>query len=61
MGTPDNLEAFVRWEADDLTIYVSRQLLATLKPGAKEMIFYMDGYGRFVLQFEQPWEPESET
>lgn len=60
MGEPENPEEFVRFEADDLTVYVSRKLLATLKPGAKEMIFYVDGYGRFVLQFEEPWEVKRE-
>ncbi len=61
MGEPENPEEFVRFEADDLTVYVSRKLLGMLKPGTKEMIFYVDGYGRFALQFEKPWETESET
>ncbi len=61
MGEPENPDDFVRFAADDLTVYVSRKLLETLKPGAKEMIFYVDGYGRFVLQFEEPWGVKSET
>ncbi|MGB9775212.1 MAG: hypothetical protein ACPLYD_00125 [Anaerolineae bacterium] len=59
MGEPENPQEFVRFEADDLTVYISRKLLAMQKPGAKEMIFYVDGYGRFVLQFEEPWEGEA--
>lgn len=59
MGEPENPDEFVRFEADNLTVYISRKLLATLKPGAKEMIFYVDGYGRFVLRFEEPWEGET--
>jgi hypothetical protein len=34
---------------------VSQQLLATLKPGARQMPFYIDGYGRFWLVFVEPW------
>ncbi|MGQ9466038.1 MAG: hypothetical protein ACUVXE_02245 [Anaerolineae bacterium] len=56
MGEPENPDDFVRFEADDLTVYVSRKLLETLKPGAKEMIFYVDGYGRFALEFQEPWD-----
>lgn len=56
MGEPENPEDFVRFAADDLTVYVSRKLLETLKPGAKEMIFYVDGYGRFTLEFGEPRE-----
>ena len=59
MGAPDNAEEFVRFQADDITVYVSRQLLREkVKPGATEMPFYIDGYGRFWLRFEKPWEPE---
>jgi hypothetical protein len=54
MGTPDNLEECVRFEADDLTIYVARALLEKLEIGATKQIFYIDGYGRHALLFE-PW------
>jgi hypothetical protein len=58
MGTPDNLEEYVRLDADDLTIYVARPLLEKLALGAKQMLFYIDGYGRHVLVFDEPWRGE---
>ncbi len=58
MGAPDNPEEYVRFDADGVTVYVSRQLLQKVKPGATEMPFYVDGYGRFYLRFEEPWQPD---
>lgn len=56
MGAPDDLEKFVRFEADDLAVYVSRELLDRLEPGAREMRFYIDGYGGFWLNFAESWQ-----
>ncbi len=62
MGKPENPEDFVRFDADGMIVYVSRQLLREkVKPGAVEMPFYIDGYGRFWLRFREPWQPEPET
>jgi hypothetical protein len=55
MGAPDDLEKFVRFEANDLTVYVSRGLLDKPEPGTKKMRFYIDGYGGFWLKFAKPW------
>lgn len=55
MGAPDDPERFVRFEAGDLTVYVARALLENLEPEAKQMPFYIDGYGRFWLVFAEPW------
>ncbi|HHS97909.1 MAG TPA: hypothetical protein ENK08_08455 [Chloroflexi bacterium] len=60
MGEPENPEEYVRFDADGVTVYVSRQLLREkVKPGATEMPFYIDGYGRFYLRFKEPWQPET--
>lgn len=56
MGEPEDVDRFVRFEADDIQVYVARKLLETLRRGTKEMIFYVDGYGRFRLEFEEPWK-----
>jgi hypothetical protein len=56
MGAPDDLEGFVLFEADDLTIYVSRDLLKKVRAGEQRMPFYLDGYGRFWLVFNEPWQ-----
>lgn len=58
MGTPDNLEEYVRFEADDVTVYVARALLEKLDPGATEQSFYIDGYGRYSLTLDEPWGGE---
>ncbi|HEY68309.1 MAG TPA: hypothetical protein G4N97_08585 [Thermoflexia bacterium] len=56
MGTPDDPEGFVQFEVGDLTVYVARELLEKLKPGADRMPFYIDGYGRFWLVFSDGGE-----
>jgi hypothetical protein len=58
MGTPDNPEEYVRFDADDLTVFVARALLEKLEAGATEQSFYIDGYGRYSLVFDEPWGGE---
>ncbi|MGD2144435.1 MAG: hypothetical protein PVF54_08165 [Anaerolineae bacterium] len=55
MGRPDNLEHFLRLEADDVTVYVSQEILERQKPGTRRIRFYIDGYGAFWLDLDQPW------
>ena len=56
MAVPDDPEGFVQFEADDLTVYVARQLLEKLEPEARQMPVYIDRYGRFSLVLSGPWE-----
>ncbi len=56
MGVPENPAEFVRFVADDLTIYVARELVQKLEPGAEKQPFYLDGYGRFWMVFAEPWQ-----
>ena len=55
MGTPDDPEGFVRFEADGLTVHVARELLERLEPGAQQVPFYIDGYGQYALVLAEPW------
>ena len=55
MGTPDDPKGFVQFEADGLTVYVARELLEKLGPGAQRVPFYIDGYGRYALALAVPW------
>ena len=55
MGAPDNPEGFIQFEADDITVYVTPQVLGRLIAGAERMLFYIDGYGGFWLTFAEPW------
>lgn len=50
---PDNLEEYVRFDVDDLTVYVAQALLEKLEVGTTEQIFYIDGYGRYALVFDE--------
>jgi len=55
MGTPDNPAEYVRFDADDLTIYVAQVLLEKLEVGTTEQPFYIDGHGRYSLILDEPW------
>lgn len=50
MGKPEDVEDFERFEAGDITIYISRELLERQEPGTGWVPFYIDGYGKFRLQ-----------
>lgn len=56
MGVPDNPDEFVQFQAQDLTVYVARELLEKLEPGAEKQPFYLDGYGRFWMVLAEPWK-----
>ena len=55
MGRPEDLEAYIRFEANGITVYVSRELLNRQKPGTWKLRFHIDGYGKFWLRLEEPW------
>jgi len=55
MGRPDDLEDYVRFDAEGVTIYVSREFLNRQKPGTWKFRFHIDGYGRFWLRLKEPW------
>jgi len=52
MGEPDNPDNFVGLEADDLTIYISREIWDGLKPGQSKLLVAVSGYGRFWVYLE---------
>lgn len=57
MGEPENPEDFVRTQSDEITVYISKRLLRErLKPGTRQMFFYIDGYGRHMLTFDPPYD-----
>ncbi len=49
MGKPEDVEDFERFEADDITIYIARELLERKEPDTERVAFYIDGYGKFWL------------
>lgn len=54
MGEPDNREPFVGLQADDLYIYVSREIWDQLKPRQSKLLVAVAGYGRYWLYLEPP-------
>jgi hypothetical protein len=54
MARPDNPEDYVPFEVDDLTVYVSRDLLDQQEPGTRRLRFYIGGYGGYWLTFAEP-------
>jgi len=57
MGVPDHPESFARLEADDLVIYVAREIHDSLKPEQFKLLVAVSGYGRYWLHLRPP-EPE---
>jgi len=56
MAKPENPKDYVRFEVDeDLTAYVSRDLLNKQKPGVQKLRFYIGGYGGYWLELADPW------
>jgi len=49
MGAPDHPEDFVRLQAEDLTIYLARDIYERLRPGQSKLLLGVSGYGRFWL------------
>ncbi|MBC7233517.1 MAG: hypothetical protein H5T68_09805 [Chloroflexi bacterium] len=52
MGEPERPEDFVRLEADDLAIYLSKGIWENLKPRQTKLLVAVSGYGRFWIYLE---------
>ncbi len=60
MGEPDKPERFVRLRADDLLVYVSKDIWGKLKPRQSKLLVAVAGYGRYWLYLEPPSSMPSE-
>jgi hypothetical protein len=47
MGAPENPREYVRLDAHDLAIYVSREIWDSLKPGQSKLLVAVSSFGRF--------------
>ncbi|MGQ9494073.1 MAG: hypothetical protein ACUVR2_09960 [Anaerolineae bacterium] len=52
MGIPERPEDFVRLAADDLAIYLSKDIWDNLKPRQSKLLVAVSGYGRFWIYLE---------
>lgn len=57
MAAPEDPDDYVCFGTeDDLTVYVSRDLLERQEPGTKRLRFYIGGYGGYWLLLSEPWK-----
>ena len=49
MGAPDHPDDYVCLQAEDLTIYVARDIWEKIRPGQSRLLLGVSGYGRFWL------------
>ena len=53
MGKPENEQEYICFMAEDIEVYLSKEIWEGLKPEATELRFAIPGYGRFYLKFER--------
>jgi len=51
MGKPENEQDYIRFMAEDIEVYLSKEIWEGLDPQATELRFAIAGYGRFYLKF----------
>jgi hypothetical protein len=52
MGKPENEQDYIRLMAEDIEVYLSKEIWEGLDPKATELRFAIAGYGRFYLKFD---------
>lgn len=51
MGKPDDEQDYVRFMAEDIEVYLSKEIWEGLDPQDTGLRFAIAGYGRFYLKF----------
>ena len=59
MGKPDNPDDYVAIQVGEFarrygTVYVPWEMWKKLRPASREISFYIEGQGRFRLEFDVP-------
>ena len=52
MGKPENEQDFIPFAAEDIQVYLTRDIWESLEPGTSSLRFAIGGYGRFTLEFD---------
>jgi hypothetical protein len=52
MGKPENEQDYIRFMAEDIEVYLSKEIWEELDPKAAKLRFAIAGYGRFYLKFD---------
>jgi len=55
MDKPDNPEAFVCFQDEDIQIYLARDIWEQLAPGTEKLLVAIQDWGRFWLWFGDAW------
>jgi len=51
MGKPENEQDFIPFMAEDIQVYLAKDIWEGLVPGTSSLRFAIPGYGRFILEF----------
>jgi hypothetical protein len=52
MGKPESEQDYLRFMAEDIEVYLSKETWEELDPKATELRFAISGYGRFYVKFD---------
>jgi len=52
MGKPENEQDYIHFMAEDIEIYLSKEIWERLGPEAADLRFAIAGYGRFYLRVD---------
>ena len=52
MGKPEDEQDYILFVAEDIEVYLSKEIWEGLDPEARDLRFAIAGYGRFYLQFD---------
>ncbi len=55
MDKPDNPEAFVCFQDEDIQIYLARDIWEQLAPGTEKLLVAIQDWGRFWLWLGDAW------
>lgn len=57
MDKPENEQDYIRFMAEDIEVYLSKEIREGLDPETTELRFAIAGYGRFYLKFDPVSDP----
>ena len=57
MGKPENEQDYIHFRAEDIEVYLAKEIWEGLDPKAKDLRFAIPGYGRFYLKFDPEPNP----
>ena len=59
MGAPDVPDDYVRLKADDLAVFVAKEIWGKLTPRQSKLLVALQGYGRFWVHLDRTEHPNA--